>query len=48
MVDSEEVYDSIFLSYGKILKRFEELNITTKNGKVITYKDLRQAGLAPI
>lgn len=41
--DSEEIYDSIFLSYKKILKKFDNENITTKNGKIITHKDLRQA-----
>lgn len=43
MVDSEQIYDSIFLSYGKILKRFEQEHITKKNGTKITDMDLRFA-----
>lgn len=43
MRDSEEIFDSIFLSYGKILKRFEKDNIMKKNGEKITYMDLRFA-----
>lgn len=42
-MDSEQVLDSIFLSYNKILKRFQLLGITTKYGKEITHKDLRKA-----
>lgn len=42
-MDSEQVLDSIFLSYNKILKRFQLLGITTKYGKEIKHKDLRKA-----
>lgn len=35
--------DNIFLSYNKILKRLQMLEITTKTGKEITHKDLRKA-----
>ena len=41
--DSEQVLDSIFLSYNKILKRLHSLGITTKHGKEITHLDLRKA-----
>lgn len=41
--DSEQVLDSIFLSYNKILKRLDSLGITTKYGKEITHMDLRKA-----
>lgn len=41
--DSEQVLDSIFLSYNKILKRLDLLGITTKQGKEITHMDLRKA-----
>lgn len=41
-MDSEQVLDSIFLSYNKILKRFQLLGVTTKYGKEITHKDLRK------
>ena len=40
--DSEQVLDSIFLSYNKILKRLDLLGITTKHGKEITHMDLRK------
>lgn len=40
---SEQVLDSIFLSYNKILKRLHLLGITTKHGKEITHMDLRKA-----
>ena len=40
---SEQVFDSIFLSYNKILKRFHSLGVTTKHGKEITHVDLRKA-----
>ena len=40
---SEQVLDSIFLSYNKILKRLDSLGITTKHGKEITHMDLRKA-----
>lgn len=42
-MDSEQVLDSIFLSYNKILKRLHLLGITTKHGKEITHMDLRKA-----
>ena len=42
-MDSEQALDSIFLSYNKILKRFQLLGVTTKYGKEITHKDLRKA-----
>ena len=41
--DSEQVLDSIFVSYNKILKRFKVLGVTTKCGKEITHMDLRKA-----
>lgn len=41
-MDSEQVLDSIFLSYNKILKRFQLLGVTTKYGKEIKHKDLRK------
>lgn len=41
--DSEQVLDSIFLSYNKILKRLHSLGITTKHRKEITHMDLRKA-----
>ena len=40
---SEQALDSIFLSYNKILKRFQLLGVTTKYGKEITHGDLRRA-----
>ena len=42
-IDSEQVLDSIFLSYNKILKRLNALGKTTKHGKEISYMDLRRA-----
>lgn len=42
-VDSEQFFDSIFLSYNKILERLHVLGITTKNGKEISELDLRRA-----
>ena len=42
-VDSEQFFDSIFLSYNKILERLHILEITTKNGKEISELDLRRA-----
>ena len=41
--DSEQVLDSIFLSYNKILKKLHLLGITTKHEKEITHMDLRKA-----
>ena len=40
---SEQALDNIFLSYNKILKRFQSLGVTTKYGKEITHEDLRKA-----
>ena len=40
---SEQALDSIFLSYNKILKRFQSLGVTTKYGKETTHVDLRKA-----
>ena len=42
-IDSEQFFDSIFLSYNKILKRLHILKITTKHGKEISNMDLRKA-----
>ena len=41
--DSEQILDSIFLSYNKILKRLQSLGVTTKHGKDISHTDLRKA-----
>ena len=41
--DSEQVLDSIFLSYNKILKRLHLSGATTKHGKEISHTDLRKA-----
>ena len=41
--DSEQILDSIFLSYNKILKRLKLLGITTKHGKEVKHVDLRKA-----
>jgi len=41
--DSEQILDSIFLSYNKILKRLQLLGITTKHGKEVKHIDLRKA-----
>ena len=41
--DSQQILDSIFLSYNKILNRLYALGITTKNGKEISELDLRRA-----
>lgn len=38
-----EIYDKIFLSYGKILNRLNNENITKKNGSKIVEEDLRRA-----
>ena len=43
MLDSERELDRIFLSYNKILLRFKQQGIRTKNNNEITHKDLRQA-----
>ncbi len=37
--DSEQVLDSIFLSYNKILNRFHSLGVTTKHEKEIKHLD---------
>jgi len=42
-MDSEQVLDSIFLSYNKILKRLHSSGKTTKHGKEISHMDLRKA-----
>ena len=42
-MDSEQVLDSIFLSYNKILKRLHSAGKTTKHGKEISHTDLRNA-----
>lgn len=41
--DSQQILDSIFLSYNKILMRLHNLGLTTKNGKEISHIDLRKA-----
>ena len=41
--DSEEILNSVFLSYNKILKRLQLLGITTKHGKEVKHVDLRKA-----
>ena len=41
--DSEQILDSIFLSYNKILKRLQLSGITTKHGKEVKRVDLRKA-----
>ena len=41
--DSQQILDSIFLSYNKILNRLQALGITTKHGKEISHMDLRKA-----
>ncbi len=41
--NNEEIYDSIFLTYEKILTRLNILGATTKSGKEITYSDLKKA-----
>lgn len=41
--DSEQILDSVFLSYNKILKRLKLLGITTKHGKEVKHVDLRKA-----
>lgn len=43
MLDSERELDRIFLSYNKILLRFKQQGIRTKNNNEITHKDLRHA-----
>ncbi len=41
--DSQQILDSIFLSYNKILMRLHNLGLTTKHGKEISEMDLRKA-----
>ena len=41
--DSQQILDSIFLSYNKILIRLHNLGLTTKHGKEISHMDLRKA-----
>ncbi len=41
--DSQQILDSIFLSYNKILKKLHNLGLTTKHGKEISEMDLRKA-----
>lgn len=41
--DSQQILDSVFLSYNKILNRLHALGITTKHGKEISHMDLRKA-----
>lgn len=41
--DSEQILDSVFLSYNKILKRLKLLGITTKHGKEVKHIDLIKA-----
>lgn len=41
--DSEKILDSIFLSYNKIFTRLQLNKVTTRNGKEITYTDLKKA-----
>ena len=41
--DTQQILDSIFLSYNKILKKLHNLGLTTKHGKEISEMDLRKA-----
>ena len=41
--DSEQILDSVFLSYDKILKRLQLSGITTKHGQEVKHVDLRKA-----
>lgn len=41
--DSEQILDSIFLSYNKIVNKLNSLGKTTKHGKEISHMDLRKA-----
>lgn len=41
--NSQQILDSIFLSYKKILNRLHALGITTRHGKEISHMDLRKA-----
>lgn len=42
-MNSQIALDNIFLSYNKILNKLKNDNVTTKNDKEITHKDLRLA-----
>lgn len=42
-IDTQQILDSIFISYNKILKRLHNLGLTTKHGKEISEMDLRKA-----
>ena len=42
-IDSQQILDSIFLSYNKILMRLHNLGLTTKHGKEISEMNLRKA-----
>lgn len=42
-IDTQQILDSIFLSYNKILKGLHNLGLTTKHGKEISHMDLRKA-----
>ena len=42
-MDSEKIFDSIFLSYDKILKKLHLIELKTKQGKEITELDLRKS-----
>jgi len=43
IIDSEREIDKLFLSYKKILYRFQVLDVKTKSNKNVTYADLAQA-----
>lgn len=43
ITDNESKMDKLFLSYKKILYRFQILDIRTKSNKNVTYSDLAQA-----
>lgn len=42
-IDTQQILDSIFLSYNKIFKKLHNLGLTTKHGKEISEMDLRKA-----
>lgn len=42
-IDTQQILDSIFLSYNKIMKRLHNLGLITKHGKEISEMDLRKA-----
>lgn len=41
--DSQQILDSIFLAYNKILMKLHNLGITIKQGKEILHMDLRKS-----